>query len=644
MDATESPQTYRFGDFAFDPSSGELQRHGLKVRLQEQPFQVLMLLLARPGEVVTREQVRQALWPGDTFVDFDAGLNSAIKRLRDALGDSADQPRFVETIPRRGYRFVAPVEAPSVPAPAPPVTEVPATPAAATPVPAQPARRSRFAGATAASAALAVVVVVLAVGVTRDRWRGDRSGPVAITSIAVLPFENLSGDREQEYFVDGMTDAIITKLAQVRALRVISRTSITQYQRTDKLLPRIAEDLNVDAVVEGTVMRSGDRVRVTAQLIHAPTDRHLWARTYERELRDVLALQAELAGAITQAVQVKVQPEEQRQLAARGTVDPEAYDAYLKGRFFWNKRSAQSIAKAIEYFQQAIDRDPTYAPAYSGLSDAYRWSGVQRLPPREYMPKAEAAARKALALDETLAEAHSSLAGVLYRYHWDWEGAEREFQRSLELDPNYAEGHRAYAIYLLTVRRHEEAVTEARRARELSPLSPVINVELAAALLRVGRYDEAIQQVHKTLEIDPKFFPAHATLALAYEGQGDRPRAVAALEKALPPASRENNHWLGYLYALSGRRVEALAVAARLEKLSRERYVNPQSIAVVYVGLGDRDQAMAWLEKAYENRSFEVLGFSGQVFDHLEGDPRFQDLLRRMRFPPTVRSGVSPSS
>lgn len=249
------------------------------------------------------------------------------------------------------------------------------------------------------------------------------------------------------------------------------------------------------------------------------------------------------------------------------------------------------------------------------------------------MPKAEAAARKALALDDTLAEAHASLAGVLYRYHWDWAGAEKEFQLSLELDPNYAEGHRAYAIYLLTVRRHEEAVTEARRARELNPVSPVINVELAAALVRVGRYDEAIQQVHKTLEIDPKFSRAYATLAAAYEGQGDRSRAVAALEKSVPPSRRGGHPGFGYAYGLTGRRREALEVLARLEKLSHERYVNPQDFAVVYLGLGDKDQALAWLEKAYEDRSFEVLGFSGLLFDGLADDPRFQDLLRRMRLP-----------
>ena len=625
MAATESLPTYRFGDVVFDPSSGELHRHGLTTRLQEQPFQILVLLLARPGEVVTREQVRQALWPGDTFVDFDAGLNSAVKRLRDALGDSAEAPRFVETIPRRGYRFIAPLETPAVAAPVP--------------APPRPARLVRFPGAIGASATVAVLLALLALGATRLRGRGDRSAPPAITSIAVLPFENLGGDREQDYFVDGMTDAVIANLAQVRALRVVSRTSVTQYERTDKLLPRIAEDLDVDAVVEGTVLRADGRVRVTAQLIHAATDTHLWARSYERELRDVFALQAELAAAIAQAVEVKVQPDEHRRLSRQVSVDPEAYDLYLKGRFFWNKRA---LPKAIGYFEQAIARDPNYAPAYSGLSDAHRISGL-RVPPRECMPKAEAAARKALALDDTLAEAHASLAGVLYRYQWDWEGAEREFQRSLELDPSSAEGHRAYAVYLLTVRRNEEALAEARRARELSPLSPIINVELATALLRVGRRDEAIRQAQKALEISPKFDRAFLTLALAYEGEGDRSRAVATLEKGIPPAVRGAHAWTGYLYGLTGRRREALEILAHLEKRSRERYINPQNIAVVHLGLGDKDKAMAWLEKAYEERSFEMLGFSGDVFDSLGDDPRFQDLLRRMRMPTAARAiGASP--
>jgi TolB-like protein/DNA-binding winged helix-turn-helix (wHTH) protein/Tfp pilus assembly protein PilF len=621
MEAAPSHQTYRFGDFAFDPSSGELHKHGLKVRLQEQSSQILMLLLARPGQVVTREQVRQALWPADTFVDFDVGLNSAIKRLRDALNDSADEPRFVETLPRRGYRFIASVQAPALPV-VPPIATV---------VPAAPARESRF-SRLAAWSMLALFLVALAVAAAGDRWYGDRSGPPPVTSIAVLPFENLTGDPEQDYFVDGMTDAVITNLAQVRALRVISRTSVMQYKRENKLLPRIAADLDVEAVVEGTVMRSGDRVRITAQLIHAPTDRHLWARTYDRELRDVLVLQAELAAAIAQAVEIKVQPAERRRLVARRAVDPDAYDAYLKGRFFLNRRSPQGVSKAVEYFQQGIERDPDYAPAYSGLSDAYRMFGLQGLPPRECMPKAETAARKALALDDTLAEARVSLAGVLYRYHWDWEGAEREFRSSLELDANYAEGHRAYAIYLLTVGRHEEAVAAARRARDLSPLSPTINVELAMALVRAGQPDAGIRQAQKALELNPNHSGAHVTLALAYLAQGNPARALAILEKGLSGSGEGANPWLGYAYGITGHRREALDLLARLTKSSHEHYVTPQSFALIHLGLGDRDQAFGHLERTYEDRAFEATGFLF-LREQLAEDPRFQDLLRRMRLP-----------
>ncbi|PYQ45484.1 MAG: hypothetical protein DMF77_04035 [Acidobacteria bacterium] len=628
MEAAQSRQTYRFGDFEFDPTSGELRKDGLKVRLQEQPFQILTLLLKRPGEVVTREEVRQALWPGDTFVDFDVGLNSAVKRLRDALGDSADSPRFVETLPRRGYRFIAALEAP----PGLPPATLEAPPRTV------PPPRSRLRSWGAAAVAVALVAGLIVTG-TWPRLRGQLAS-APIRSLAVLPFENLTGDSEQDYFVDGMTDAVITDLAQVRALRVISRTSVTQYKLAKKALPRIAEELGVDAVVEGTVSRSGDRVRVTAQLIQAATDRHLWAQSYDREVRDVLGLQSEVAAAIAQAIQVKLQPEEKRRMTqAQASVDPEAYDAYLKGRFYWSKRSPQTSLKAVGYFQQAIEKDPAYAPDYSGLSDTYRAFDVQGLaPPRECMPKAEAAARKALALDDTLAEAHASLAGVLYRYDWDWEGAEREFRLSLELEPSYAEGHRAYAVYLMTVRRHEEALAEAQRARELSPLSLVINTELGLALVRLGRYDEAIEQLQKTLEIDPKFGRVYQTLAFAYEGKGDWPRATEALLTRPGSGQGRSNPWLGYVYGVSGRRREALEIMARLETLSHERYVSPQGFAIIHLGLGNKEQAMAWLEKAYDARAFEVLGFSGPLFDRLSGDPQFQDLLRRMRLPTADRS------
>ncbi len=331
-----------------------------------------------------------------------------------------------------------------------------------------------------------------------------RPCPRPIRSLAVLPFQNLTGDREQDYFVDGVTEALTTNLAQIRALKVISRTSAMQYKRPNTTLPRIADELDVDAVVEGAVMRSGDRVRVTAQLIHAASDRHLWARSYDRDLRDVLALQGEVARAIAEALQVELRPDERRRLSRTAAIHPEAYEAYLKGRFYWSMRGRDNLLKAAGYFQQAIAEDPTFAPAYSGLSDTHRLFDTNGLAsPRECMPKAEAAARKALALDDTLAEAHASLAGVLYRYHWDWEDAEREFQRALDLDPNYAEGHRAYAIYLLTMRRDAEALHEVRRAQELSPLSPVIGVEVAAALMRVG----PLRRSRRTAPEDPRARP-----------------------------------------------------------------------------------------------------------------------------------------
>src|SRR5712691_10246568 len=484
QNSSSGTQPVRFGSFELDLRAGELRKQGVKIKLQEQPFQILALLLEQPGQVVTREELRSRLWPSDTFVDFDHSLNKAINKLREALGDSAENPRFVETLPRRGYRFIAGGDEPVTPA--------------------SGGRRSRAWSALLALAVLAAALIALLASGGRE-WRSrsfaTRAAPVEIKSIAVLPLENLSGDASQDYFVDGMTDALITELAQIGRLRVISRTSMMRYRATRKPLPEIARELNVEAVVEGTVVRVGPRVRVTAQLIHAPTDRHLWARSYDRELRDVLALQEEVARAIAQAVQVEVRPDERRRLSQAAAIDPEAYESYLKGRFYWSMRGRENLLKAAAYFQQAIAEDPTYASAYSGLSDTYRQSDQEGLAPAECMPKAEAAARKALALDDTLAEAHASLAGVLYRYHWEWGAAEKEFQRSLDLDPNSAEGHRAYAVYLLTMRRNQEALPQVQRAQELSPLSPVIGIEVAVALMRLARYDEAIEQLQKTREL-----------------------------------------------------------------------------------------------------------------------------------------------
>lgn len=621
------PQIVRFGAFELDARSGELRKEGLKVRLPGQSCQILELLIERAGEVVTREELQQRLWCTDTFVDFDAGLNNAIKKLRDALGDSADTPRFIETVPRHGYRFLTPLETPRVLVPDIGTSDRP------------PVSRRRQPHRWAWLGALALVVLTgalfLSVSESRDRvFRtfGLGPGPAQIRSLAVLPFENLTGDAGQDYFVDGITEALTTNLAQIHALRVISRTSAMQYKRTRKPLPEIARELNVDAVVEGSVARSGDRVRVDARLIDIQTNSHRWAQSYERAVPDVLALQADVSGAIANAVRVEVRPEERLRLTRVGSVHPDAYDEYLKGRFHWSSRSPEAMLKAAEHFSRAIERDPGYAPAYSGLSDTYRMFDVMGLgAPRESMPRAEAAARKALALDDGLAEAHASLAGVLYRYRWEWESAGKEFERSLELNPNSAEGHRAYAVYLVTLRRHQDAFEAARRARELSPLSAVINVELATTLWRLSRYGDAVEQLHKTLEINANFSRAYVESGIISGRRGDLPQAIVAFERAVTlSARRANLEWLGYGYAVAGRRRDALRILAELDKVSKDRYVSPQSFAIVHLGLGQKDEALGWLEKAYDARAFEVLGFAGPVFELLHDEPRFRDLLRRM--------------
>jgi TolB-like protein/Tfp pilus assembly protein PilF len=611
----------RFGVFELDTRSGELRKHGRRVRLPEQSFQILQLLLDRAGEVVTRDDLQKRLWPTSAAGDFEAGLNNAVKKLRDALGDSADTPRFIETLPRRGYRFLAQRDAAVVL----PQRASGVNTAAQSPVRPWTAQRR---------VAVIGFVLIAAVGAWRlfDSARFGTSR-VHVRSLAVLPFENLTGDSGQEYFVAGVTEAVTTSLAQIQALKVISRTSAMQYRQTHKQLREVARELNVDAVVEGSVLRSGDRVRVTAQLIDARTDTHLWTQSYDRAIPDVLALQADVAGAIAHAVHAEIRPDERRRLAHVRAVQPEAYDEYLKGRFYWSRPTPDSLIKAVHHFSNAIERDPTYAPAYSGLSDAYRMFDVQGLAsPRESMPKAEAAARKALALDGTLAEAHASLAGVLYRYHWDWDGAAKEFARSLELNPNYSEGHRARAVYLLMLRRHEEALTTARRAQSLSPLSAAISADVAAALWRLRRHDEARAQLQRTLEIDPGFSRAHVELGIIAARNRDLDQALVATERAVSLSPRRAPvQWLGYAYGAAGRRVEAQQILAELQKASHERHVSPQSFAIVHLGLGEQDEALGWLERACAERSLEVLGFSGPIFDLLQAEPRFRDLLASMR-------------
>jgi TolB-like protein/DNA-binding winged helix-turn-helix (wHTH) protein/Flp pilus assembly protein TadD len=615
QEANQPAGRAHFGVFEVDLRAGELRKNGLRIRLQEQPFQVLAMLLERPRGLVTRDELRKRLWPADTFVDFDHGLNKAINKIREALGDSAENPRFVETVARRGYRFLAEVTV---------LNELPAKPAVRKRRPPWPLawKISGF--------AMALVLVSLTAWIFRSRIRP----PSGIQSLAVLPLESLSGDASQDYFADGMTDKLITDLGQISALRVISRTSVMSYKGTRKPLPQIARELNVDAVVEGTVLRSGQQVRITAQLIQASVDKHLWAQSYEGDLRDTLALQNKVARAVAEQIRINLNPQEQAALKNVKVVNPDAYEAYLKGRYFWNKRTADGLKKAIDYFNQAIEKDPNYAQAYTGLADSYALLGDWEygvLAPKEAFPRAKAAATKALELDSTLGEAHTSLAFSLDLFDWDWESAEREFRRAIELNPGYATAHQWYAWHLIVLGRNGQAIAEMRKAQSLDPLSLIISADMADALLITRRYDESIQQSRKTIDMDPNFAVAHYQLGQAFVQRRMYNEAIAELQKAIEfsggnPTCTSN---LAYVYAVSGRRKEAVKILNELKKRSNHGFSNASEIALIYTGLDEKDQAMTWLERAYEER-FNPSILQRPSFDPLRSDPHFQDLLRRI--------------
>jgi TolB-like protein/Flp pilus assembly protein TadD len=453
----------------------------------------------------------------------------------------------------------------------------------------------------------------------------------------VLPLENLSGDASQNYFADGMTDELITDLAQISALRVISRTSVMVYKGARKPLPQIARELNVDAVVEGTVLRSGDHVRITAQLIEASTDKHLWSQSYEGELRDTLALQNRVASAIADQIRINLTPQEQAALKNVKVVNPEAYESYLKGRYFWNKRTADGLKVALAYFKQTIEEDSKYAQAYSGLADTYALLGDWQyavMTPKEAFPKAKAAAIKALELDSALGEAHNSLAFVLDGFDWDFDSAGKEFQRAIELSPSCATAHHWYAWHLSLLGRYDEAIAEMRKAENLDPLSLIINADLAELLVLAHSYDESIRQSRKTIEMDPNFALAHNQLAQAYLQKHMYDEAVAELQKAVElsgdsPTCVAN---LARAYVASGKRSEAVKLLGDLKKRSNPGYSNAAEIAMIYASLGDADQAMNWLEKGYEER-FNPGVLLRPGFDPLRSDSRFQNLVHRIGLP-----------
>jgi TolB-like protein/DNA-binding winged helix-turn-helix (wHTH) protein/Tfp pilus assembly protein PilF len=632
---TSRQNLLRFADFVVDQRAGELRKGGVRVRLQEQPFRVLAALLESSGEVVTREELRTRLWPADTFVDFDHRLAAAVNKIRDALEDSAQSPRFIETVGRRGYRFLLPVEW-AEPL-AQPNGDSQTRDAAELPVLVRTA--SAITWRRIASAGGALVLLLMICFLILHRWRqpdATASAVPRISSIAVLPLENLSNDSEQQYFVEGMTDEITTDLAKLPGVRVISRTSAMLYKNTHKTLPQIARELNVDAVVEGTVLRVGDRVRIRIQLIYAPADRHVWAQAYERDLKDVLALQANLAQDIAGEIQLKLTSQQRANLSAR-SVDLEAHELYLKGRYFWNKRDQAGFTKAIDYFQQAIAKDPTYAAAYAGLADSYALSGgFNLIPVEQAMPRAKAAAERALELDSNLAEAHASLGLIAPFNNWNWADAERHYERAIELNPNYATAHHWYAEgYLMPVGRADEAMAEIRKAQELDPLSAVIATDLGKELYFVRRYDQALVELRRALELDPNFVSAHNWISDTLLEKRLYSDAIAELDKTRP--FREERVYIrqtAYLYARIGRRAEARAALAKSLQLSKGKQMSSGAVALTYAALGDKDESFQWLEKAYtEKSSFMTSLKYWSVFDPMRGDPRFADLLRRVGLP-----------
>lgn len=635
--AGRGPHRLRFATFEVDARSRELFKQGRKVKLQEQPFELLLALLERPGEVLTRKELKQRIWPDDTVVDFDRGLNRAINRVRDALGDSAENPRFVETLPRRGYRFVAPIQA-TAPTDATPAANGHTEDTSREP-PARPASRARaLAGKRTLLAAAAAIALAAALVWNPGNWR-DRLTAASpghrVRSIAVLPFENLSNDPTQEYFTDGITDELITDLATLEGVRVISRTSVMPYKGKRQPLPAIASALGVDAVVEGSVARVDQRVRITAQLLLAREDRHLWAASFERDLGDVLTVQREIAAAIARQIRAHVSPIAS---SRRTAIDPTAYDAYLQGRFFWNRRNVPDTVTAIRYFERAIGIDPHAAVAWAGLADCYNTLAAEQRAPNqeELFSKATAAAVRALEIDPNLGEAHASL-GYTYLFHgWDWGGAKRELDRAVELNANDASAHDWLSHYSIAMRQFGASLAHSKTALEIDPLNPLRRAHMVWHLLFSRRYDDVVSQGQRLLREAPNLTGVLSFLGKAYERKEMLPDAIATLQKAVDAEHGDSAALadLSHAYAVAGQHDKAQAILEQLLARSGREPVSPEALADIYCGLNDHGRAMDWLEKAYMARAPGLIYIGADaVYDPLRSESRFQVLLLKLQLP-----------
>ena len=594
---------------------------------------ILLLLIGHSGRLVDKDTVMKEIWP-DTFVE-ESRLASNISLLRRILTEGRDGKSYIETVPKRGYRFVARVELLDPQAALPVTLREPPKGAAAAPEskPKGTYRTALFAACVAA--ALLCAIVALNPAGLRDRLAEYVAGN-KVDSLAVLPLENLSGDPSQDYFADGMTDVLITDLAKIHSLRVVSRTSAMQYKGAHKPLPQIARELGVDAIVEGTVLRSGTRMRVTAQLVRAAHERHLWAETYERDVADSMSLQGEIAQAIAGRVRAEVTPAERGQLSAATHIDPEVYDLYLKGLYYWNKRDPEGLKKSMDYFQQAVKKDPQFALGYVGLADTYNVAVDSFLiPPAEALARSRDASLQALQIDDNLAEAHAALAFVYFELDWDWPVAEREFRRAIELSSGYATAHQWYSLYLAAMGRCQESAGEFRRAEQLDPLSLIIRLDGGAVYFWCRQFDQAYEEFRQVIDMSPGYSKAHIYISGSYAIKGMFDEALAEFKKgndlegggALP--MRVYEAWLD---AMAGKQQEARGILDELIKSPALSYLDPFFMAAIYGSLGDRDVAFGYLDKAYQQRTYRMVYLKVEPhLDALRADPRFVDLLQRMK-------------
>jgi TolB-like protein/DNA-binding winged helix-turn-helix (wHTH) protein/Tfp pilus assembly protein PilF len=633
LPGTVSRSVLSFGPFELELPAGELRKAGIALRLQPHPAKVLALLARHAGNLVTREEIKSALWGQDTFVDFEQGLNFCIRQIRQALHDNADSPLYIETLPRRGYRFIAPVKS----------TSLADSSAAESPSAPRNQDSSQVPSRYRWFAIPAAVSLSLLLGLyAGHKWLATREIPASgKVMLVVLPFENMSGDSQQEYFSEGLTDEIITDLGQLQPERlgVIARTSVMQYRHSQKTAGQIGYELGADYILEGGVSRGNDKLRVNAQLIQVRDQTHLWAESYEFKPGDFLQLQDEVAAKIADEIHLKLSSEEHARLEIHPWLDPDAHEAYLKGRFFWNRRTSEGYMEAAQYFRQAIAKDPKYAQAYAGLADTLALIGSlpdPAIPRSQAMSQAKAAAMHALELDDSLAEAHTSLAFVKMHYEWDWSGAEKEFQRALQLNPSYATAHEWHAYLLMVVGKKDAAIAEMSRARQLDPLSLIINTDLGELLMHKRDYDAAIEQLQRTLKMDPDFMLARAMLGVVDLYSGRLPEASAELTKAseMPGGKMWTLPFLGIVKSRSARKDEAEAIQLELENSARPGHALPYSLAALDSELGEKEKAFAQLEEYFNQRQgFLMLMKVDPEWDSLRSDPRFGIFVQRIGLP-----------